>query len=205
MDPLNQLSLAEFRNFFAFYRDLPHQQNAVEELWKKMPVMLLEEDAEWVKMYRTPQETPQVDSIINAAGLALIKEFEGLRLEAYLCPAGVWTIGYGSTGEHVYPGKVITEPEAEVLLRQDLWRFEDCISNAVHVTLTDNEYAALVSWCFNVGCGAAKSSTLVRRLNAYEDKERVIREELIRWNKGGGQVLPGLTRRREAEIALAVS
>ena len=205
MNPLNQLSLEEFRNFFFYYMNKPHQQDAVAALWKEMPVMLLEETAEWVQIYRTEPEQPKIDSVINDAGLALIKEFEGLRLEAYLCPAGVWTIGYGSTGEHVYQGKVITEAEAETLLRQDLWRFEDCISNCVHVMLTDNEYAALVSWCFNIGCGAATSSTLVRRLNAYEDKERVIREELPRWNKGGGGVLPGLVRRREAEIALAVS
>ena len=205
MNPLNQLSLEEFRNFFFYYMDKSHQRDAVEALWKEMPVMLLEETAEWIQIYRTEPEEQQPDSVINDAGLALIKEFEGLRLEAYLCPAGVPTIGYGHTGDDVWLGKVISEPEAEALLRQDLWRFEDCISSSVHVTLTDNEYAALVSWCFNIGCGAAKSSTLVRRLNAYEDKERVIREELPRWNKGGGGVLPGLVRRREAEIALAVS
>ena len=203
MNPLNQLSLEEFRNFFFYYKNKPHQQDAVAALWKEMPVMLLEETAEWVQIYRTEPEQPKIDSVINDAGLALIKEFEGLRLEAYLCPAGVWTIGYGSTGEHVYQGKVITEAEAETLLRQDLWRFEDCISNCVHVMLTDNEYAALVSWCFNIGCGAATSSTLVRRLNAYEDKERVIREELPRWVHGGGEILPGLVNRRNAEIALA--
>ena len=183
--------------------------DAVGELWRMMPVSLLEEDADWVVKYRTapakPESAPGAISVVNAEGLQLIKEFEGLRLDAYICPAGVWTIGYGSTGEHVYPGQTITEPEAEELLRKDLWRFEDCVSSRVNVALTDNEYAALVSFAFNCGCGALQESTLLRRLNAGEPKPRVFSEELPKWVRGGGQVLPGLVRRREAEIALALS
>ena len=182
--------------------------DAVGELWRMMPVSLLEQDSDWVLKYRTaPVEEakpPGAISVINAAGLKLIKEFEGLRLDAYICPAGVCTIGYGSTGEHVYPGQRITEPEAEELLRKDLWRFEDCVSAQVSVSLTDNEYAALVSFTFNCGCGAFQGSTLLRRLNAGEPKPRVFSEELPKWVRGGGQVLPGLVRRREAEIALAL-
>ena len=202
-----RLTLEGFVNFFAYYQGQTHQMDAVGELWRKMPVSLLEDDADWVVKFRSgpPESVPGAISVINAAGLKLIKEFEGLRLDSYICPAGVWTVGYGSTGDHVYPGQHITEPQAEELLRKDLWRFEDCVSSRVQVGLTDNEYAALVSFAFNCGCGALQESTLLRRLNAGEPKQRVFSEELPKWVRGGGQVLPGLVRRREAEIALALS
>ena len=204
-----RLTLDEFTAFFQWYQGETHQMDAVGELWRMMPVSLLEQDADWVVKYRTAPvkeaKPPGAISVINAAGLQLIKEFEGLRLDAYICPAGVWTVGYGSTGEHVYPGQTITEPEAEELLRKDLWRFEDCVSSRVKVELTDMEYAALVSFAFNCGCGALQESTLLRRLNAGEPKPRVFTEELPKWCRGGGQVLPGLVRRREAEVALALS
>ena len=204
-----RLTLEQFENFFQYYQGQTHQMDAVGELWRMMPVSLLEEDANWIVKYRSapakPEPEPGAISVVNAAGLKLIKEFEGLRLDSYICPAGVWTIGYGSTGEHVYPGQRITEPEAEELLRKDLWRFEDCVSSRVKVALTDNEYAALVSFAFNCGCGALQESTLLRRLNAGDPKPRVFSEELPKWVRGGGQVLPGLVRRREAEVALALS
>lgn len=202
-----RLTLEGFTNFFRYFQGESHQLDAVGELWRRMPVDLLEEDTDWVVKYRSGPEnkSPNAISVINTAGLQLIKEFEGLRLDAYLCPAGVWTVGYGSTGDHVYPGQRITEPEAEELLRKDLWRFEDCVSSQVKVGLTDNEYAALVSFAFNCGCGAFQGSTLLRRLNAGDPKQRVFSEELPKWVRGGGKVLPGLVRRREAEIALALS
>ena len=206
---MSRLTLEEFSNFFHYYRGETHQLDAIGELWRRMPVDLLEQDADWIVKFRTapPKEEkePGAISVINAAGLQLIKEFEGLRLDSYICPAGVWTVGYGSTGEHVYPGQVISEPEAEELLRKDLWRFEDCVSSRVKVGLTDNEYAALVSFAFNCGCGALQESTLLRRLNAGEPKPRVFSEELPKWVRGGGQVLPGLVRRRQAEVDLALS
>ena len=203
------LSSDQFANFFQYYSGQPHQREAIDLLFEQMPSSLLKEDSTWIVTYRTapepPKAAPGAVSVINGAGLALIKEFEGLRLDSYICPAGVWTIGYGSTGEHVYPNQHITEPEAEELLRKDLWRFEDCVSCYVNVGLTDNEYAALVSFAFNCGCGALQESTLLRRLNSGEPKARVFSEELPKWVRGGGQVLPGLVRRREAEIALALS
>ena len=202
-----RLTLEGFTNFFRNFQGETHQLDAVGELWRRMPVDLLEEDTDWVVKYRNGPESksPNAISVINTAGLQLVKEFEGLRLDSYLCPAGVWTIGYGSTGDHVYPGQRITEPEAEELLRKDLWRFEDCVSSQVKVSLSDNEYAALVSFAFNCGCGAFQGSTLLRRLNAGEPKPRVFSEELPKWVRGGGKVLPGLVRRRDAEIALALS
>jgi len=202
-----RLTLEEFTRFFYYYQGEIHQMDGVAELWRRMPVDLLEEDTDWVIKFRSgaEQKDPDTVSVINEAGLNLIKQFEGLRLDSYICPAGVWTVGYGSTGEHVYPGQHITEEEAEELLRKDLWRFEDAVSCQVKVPLSDNEYSALVSFCFNVGCGAFQESTLLQRLNAGEPKGRVISEELPRWNKGGGGVLEGLTRRREAEVALALT
>lgn len=205
MSHLNQLSFAEFENFFIYYKRLPHQQEAIKELWQRISVNLLEQDAEWVKMYRDAPPAPEVQSVINDAGVDLIKRWEGLRLEAYLCPSGVPTVGYGHTGEDVWMGMTITEPEAETLLRKDLWSSEDTVSNAVQATLTDNEYAALVSFVFNCGAGAFKSSTLLRRINSGENVGTVIQEEFPRWVYGGGQKLQGLVNRRNDEIKLALS
>ena len=133
-------------------------------------------------------------------GLALLKEFEGCRLTAYTCPAGVLTIGYGSTGPHVKPGMTISEAEAEALLKQDLTRFEQGISEQINVPLDQCEFDALVSWAFNCGLGATADSTLRRRLNAGENKSTVFAEELPRWTSGG---MAGLVRRRDAEVKLA--
>lgn len=136
---------------------------------------------------------------INKAGLDLIKQFEGCKLKAYVCPAGVLTIGYGSTGPHVKPGMTITADQAEELLRSDLRRFEDYVAKEC-APATDNQFSALVSFCFNVGEGALKSSTL-RRMH-LEGNYEAAAGQFARWTRGGGKVLPGLVRRREAESAL---
>lgn len=133
---------------------------------------------------------------INEAGLNLIKDFEGCRLKAYLCPAGVWTIGYGHT-QGVKPDMVISQLQAERFLRQDLKRFEDAVTSLVKVPVTPNQFAALVSFAYNVGAGALYDSTLLRKLNKKDYKGAA--NEFLRWNKAGGKVLPGLTRRRIAE------
>jgi lysozyme len=142
---------------------------------------------------------------ISAAGLKLIKEFEGLRLTAYVCPAGVLTIGYGSTGSHVMPGKSITRAQADALLLKDLARFEAGVSELITKPLTQAQFDALVSFAFNLGCGALEESTLRRRLNGGEDANTVIAQELPKWVKAGGATLPGLVRRRAAEVELATS
>jgi len=136
---------------------------------------------------------------INASGLKLIKEFEGLRLKAYRCPAGVLTIGYGHTGG-VREGQVLTQEEAEELLKKDLLVFERGVRNYVKVPLTDNQFSALVSFSYNVGLGAFGKSTLLRKLNARDYNGAAT--EFAKWNKGGGKVLLGLTRRRTAEKEL---
>ena len=96
----------------------------------------------------------------------IIKQSEGLRLEAYLCPAGVLTIGYGHTGSDVKEGSRVSREEAENLLTRDLERFEKDILKMVKVGLTQNQFDALVSFTYNVGSGALKTSTLLKKLNA---------------------------------------
>lgn len=136
---------------------------------------------------------------INAAGLALIKEFEGLRLKAYRDPVGVLTIGYGSTGPHVRPGMTITEAEADALLQRDLERFEKVVAE-MDPKATDNQFAALVSFAFNLGTDALRRSTLLK-LHIQGDY-RGAKAEFARWKYAGGKVLPGLVRRRAAEAEL---
>ncbi len=136
---------------------------------------------------------------IGAAGLALIKEFEGLRLTAYLCPARVWTIGYGSTGPNVKPGQTITEQQAEALLQHDLDRFEDAVAMAAP-DATQNQFDAMVALAFNIGIGAFCKSTVLRKHR--DGNYRAAAEAFGMWVKGGGRVLPGLQRRRTAEASL---
>lgn len=137
---------------------------------------------------------------INAEGLALIKRFEGLKTKAYICPAGVLTIGYGSTGPHVKRGTVITEAEAERLLVKDLARFEGAVDSGVKVPLTDGQFAALVSFAFNVGTGAFAKSTLLKRLNRGDYAS--VPNELNKWVHAGKKKLAGLVNRRAAEGGL---
>lgn len=135
----------------------------------------------------------------SAVNLDLIKEFEGCYLTAYLCPANVWTIGYGHT-KTAKKGMVITQEEADRLLEQDVAWVKAAVIGAVKVPLTANQTSALYSFVFNVGAGAFRSSTLLRKLNAgdYAGAQMQFR----RWNKAGGKVLRGLSRRRAAEAKL---
>jgi lysozyme len=136
---------------------------------------------------------------INAAGLALIKKYEGLSLKAYRCPAGLLTIGYGHRGD-VQDGDVITSAEAEELLREDLAAFESGVSKLVNVDLNANQFAALVSFAFNVGLAAFARSTLLSLLNRgwYEQ----VPAQILRWSRVAGRTLSGLARRRRDEAAL---
>lgn len=131
------------------------------------------------------------------AGLSLIKGFEGFRAKAYVCPAGVLTIGYGHTGPDVKPGMTITETRGTELLAQDVSRFERAVDKFVKVPLSQNQYDALVSFTYNVGEGKLQSSTLLKKLNAKDYAGAAA--QFDRWNKGGGKVLAGLVRRRAAE------
>lgn len=140
---------------------------------------------------------------ISQKGIKLIQDFEGLALKAYKDPIGIWTWGYGSTGPHVTPDKVGTKEEAEQLLKKDLERFEKGVSEIVKVPLNQNQFDALCSFAFNLGIGNLKSSTLLKKLNASDYKGAA--DEILRWNRAGGKVLAGLTRRRIAERDLFLS
>lgn len=140
---------------------------------------------------------------INNAGIKLIKSFEGLELKAYRDAVNILTIGYGHTGSDVHEGQVITEQEAEELMKKDLERFEKGVSELIKVTISDNEFAALVSFSYNLGLGNLKQSTLLNCLNKLNRQDAA--QEFLRWNKAGGKVLAGLTRRREAERQLFIS
>jgi lysozyme len=139
----------------------------------------------------------------SETGKSLIKEFEGFRAKSYICPAGVWTVGYGTTrinGNKVAEGTQLTTDEADIFLEQDLKVFEDAVNKNVDVELTQNQFDALVAFVYNVGIGNFQSSTLLKKLNGgdYESAS----EQFLRWDKAGGKKLAGLTRRRKAEQKL---
>ena len=136
---------------------------------------------------------------ISDMGLALIKEFEGVRLEAYLDSVGVPTIGYGHT-KGVQMGDTCTQEQADEWLREDCADAENCVNSAVSVPLTEHEFDALVSFVFNLGCGNFRKSTLLRKLLDSDYDGAAL--EFHKWNKAGGQELAGLTRRRAAEAKL---
>lgn len=139
---------------------------------------------------------------LSPKGLALIREHEGLRTQAYRCAAGVWTIGYGSTGPHVTRGLLISAEQAEILLRIDLVRFEAAVRRFA-LPASQNQYDALVSLAFNIGVDAFARSTLLRRHIACDFAGAAA--EFGRWTKAKGRELPGLVRRRAAERALYLS
>ena len=140
----------------------------------------------------------------SPAGRAFIGRHEGLRLSAYRDAAGIWTIGYGHTAAAGPPVPVaamtITAAEADAILGRDLARFEAAVARLVTVALSQGEFDALVSFAFNVGEGALGRSTLLKKLNAGDRSGAAA--EFGRWNKAGGRVLAGLTRRRAEERAM---
>ena len=133
----------------------------------------------------------------SEACIEFIKGFDGFRDTAYLCPAGVWTIGYGTT-EYVDSGDTVTEEEACELLRKDVQEAADAIDDLVDVELSQSQFDALTSLIYNVGRSAFANSTLLKMLNRGMSKKE-IGPQFLRWNRAGGQVITGLTRRREDE------
>lgn len=140
-------------------------------------------------------------------GIALIKQFEGCKLTAYQDSVGVWTIGYGWThpvdGKPIRAGMTIKQETAERLLKSGLVSYESDVSRLVKVGLSQGQFDALVSFTYNLGARSLSTSTLLRKLNAGDYAGAA--DEFPRWNKAGGKVLNGLTRRREAERALFLS
>lgn len=142
---------------------------------------------------------------VNKAGRDLIKRFEGCKLRAYRCSAGVFTIGYGSTfyedGTKVKQGDVITQQRAEQLFDLIVDDFAQKVDALVKSNVSENNFSALVSFTFNVGIGNFQRSTLLRKVNA-NPKDATIPAEFKKWVRANGEVLKGLVRRREAEAKL---
>jgi lysozyme len=140
----------------------------------------------------------------SQAGVDLIKEFEGLRLTAYICPAGVLTIGYGHTSmagpPPVAKGMRITKKQAEDMLRADLVKYENAVLDAVNVPLRQHQFDVLVSFAYNCGPAALRRSTLLKRVNAKRFDD--VPAQLMQWTKAQGRELPGLVRRRRAEAGM---
>lgn len=136
--------------------------------------------------------------LTNDAGLGIIKEFEGLRLEAYQDTGGVWTIGYGHT-KTAKPGMIVTEEEAERLLKIDLAEAEEGVRRAIKVPITEDQFSALASFVFNIGIGQFTRSTLRKKIN---NNDVTASQEFDRWIYDNGRILNGLIRRRKAERSL---
>ena len=139
---------------------------------------------------------------------AMLKQFEGCKLKAYRCPAGILTIGYGHTSAAGAPavtdGMTITQKQADDILSRDLVKYETAVQNMLQQPLTQHQIDVLVDFAYNAGVGALEKSTLLKKVNAAQFSD--VPTELMKWTKGkipgkGMQVLPGLLRRRQAESA----
>lgn len=146
---------------------------------------------------------------LSQKGLELIKQFEGLKLKPYLCPANIATVGYGNT---YYPDgtkvkvtdPAITKERAEELLKHLVVSYEKAVDSFCRDDISQNQFDALVSFAYNVGVGNLQKSTLIKKVNA-NPKDVTIADEFMKWNKAAGRVLAGLTRRRQAEAKLYFS
>ena len=123
----------------------------------------------------------------------LLKKFEGCKLKAYRCPAGVCTIGYGHTSAagapQVADGMIITQADADEILKRDIVKYEIAVMDLVKVKLTQNQFDVLVDFAYNAGVGNLKSSTMLKKINSGDLD--AVPAELMKWTKGGGKVLPG--------------
>jgi lysozyme len=151
------------------------------------------------RVLRTPERLQNRTVRIHQQGIDLIKKFEGCKLGAYQDSVGIWTIGYGHI-EGVKQGDVITQTEADAFLEKDIQVKEKEITPLIKVEVNENQWAALVSFAFNLGAGNLAKSTLLSRLNSKDFASAG--EEFLKWNKAGGKPLNGLTYRRQAERSL---
>ena len=142
---------------------------------------------------------------LNKEGADLIKSFEGCKLKAYQCSAKKWTIGYGNTfyedGTLVKIGDAISQQKAEQLFELIANEFASKVAKLVTSNVTNNQFGALTSFAYNCGVVNLQKSTLLKKVNANHN-DITIKQEFLKWNKAGGKVLAGLTRRREAESNL---
>ena len=203
------ISLEQLFRYKRPWGQLPHQDAAIIELEEDLAAngyaVAMRRDRPWFKAWS--QDGKQPDPIFLAPAQAIIKTWEGCKLAAYKCSAGVWTIGWGATtvnGAAVREGDKISQALADELLRAEILRIAAELHQIIPAVAKwgGNQQAALISWAYNVGLGAVKDSTLRRRINAGEGGTTVIPQELPKWNKANGKPLEGLTRRRAAEVGL---
>lgn len=184
-----------WRRFLAFIKPRPVEG---------APAPAVEAPAPTIPVLAVGDKEPPAGAVPPAA-IQMVAQFEGYRAEAYLCPARVWTIGYGTTrwgnGQPVTKGDgPVTEEAARRLLRNDLADAARAVDTLVDTELTEHQRAALISFVHNCGRGAFARSTLLMHVNAGRMDSAAA--EFPRWNMGGGRVLPGLVRRRAAEARL---
>ena len=185
----------------------PHQLAALGRLDESLTAEQRQEFTDGWRAQGSPA-APVPEPAWLPSARKIIKEFEGLRLQAYP-DAGAWAVGWGSTtisGKVVREGQSITQAQADAQLDADLKRFHEALVRAIPAVSSwqPNRIAALLSWTYNLGVGAMQDSTLRKRILAGEDPAVVVAAELPRWNKSGGNPLTGLTRRRKAEVELFV-
>lgn len=142
---------------------------------------------------------------VNKEGIDMMHHFEGCKLEAYQCSAKVWTIGWGNTyyqdKRSVKQGDKITQQQADELFEMIMNEFSIMVRKVLKKEISENRFSAIVCFAYNVGMGNLKASTLLKKVNINPD-DPTIPSEFLRWNKAGGKVLNGLTRRRQAEADL---
>jgi GH24 family phage-related lysozyme (muramidase) len=183
----------------------------VQLVLSKAPVALTPEidEQERTSIFATSNEVekpevPAQEDYLKPA-VEMIKEFEGIYLNAYLDPVGIPTIGWGTirypNGAKVQMGDQITQAQAEEYLRHEMMGFVASVKSLVKVPISNNAFCALVSFCYNLGAGALGGSTLLRRLNSGQPIASVA-SEFDKWVNAGGKVLAGLVRRRKAEKEL---
>lgn len=196
----------QLRQAAKHFKELPHQLAAWDWLQGHLSDGVL---AEFAELYRAdPKPKELLPAPWVAPALKIIREFEGCKLDAYKCPAGVWTIGWGTTrlmDAPVRGGDKISQALADELLQNEVENlFGPGVLHLLPLAKTwkPEQVAAIVSFAYNLGLGALEESTLRKRLLAGEEPCKVVREELPRWVHAGEAVLAGLERRRAAEVAL---
>jgi GH24 family phage-related lysozyme (muramidase) len=216
------ITLEQLFRFKAKWGEIPHQDAAISQLEDDIRTngygAAMRRDRPWFATWsqggKQPEPAPTLPQQQGPAWLPLaatiVKEFEGLELSAYPDPGtggDPWTIGWGHTGPEVTKGLRVSQQKAEAWLAGDLQGAADAMFRLLPAAKgwKPHQQAALISFVFNVGAGALEGSTLRKRLLAGEDPAAVVRSELPKWTKGGGGELPGLVRRRAAEVALFLS
>lgn len=158
-------------------------------------------------LYKITQKMSNGSNITNVLS-DLVKEFEGLRLQAYLDAANIWTIGYGLTqypnGQKVKQGDTITRDQAEMYFKQTLQKFAQGVEDSITSQVNNNQFAALVSLAYNIGLTAFKNSTILRLVNQNPNNP-AIKNEFMKWVNSGGKRIKGLVTRRETEANLYFS